>query len=207
MLDSAAPGPLGEYSLLLRFDGEQLCKHGDGSITGPGNGDSFLSRLNDWYLQEKNPQQSKIELAYNSFKLKRMYYSAFRPIKGTVMEKEKPASFLRQNRLYNVDFLMREYKYRLKEFSSLLDNDMLPSEDPKLALAKANFDGAIDINEASYKELIRIPGIGPCTAKKIVTSKQPITRYRQLHEFGGWIKRAKPFIEVDGKRQKMLMEF
>jgi len=59
LLDSAAPGPLGEYSLLLRFDGEQLCKHGDGSITGPGNGNSFLSRLNDWYLQEKNPQHGK----------------------------------------------------------------------------------------------------------------------------------------------------
>ena len=59
MLDSAAPGPLGEYSLLLRFDGVQLCKHSDGSLTGPGNGDSFLSRLNDWYLQEKNPQQIK----------------------------------------------------------------------------------------------------------------------------------------------------
>jgi len=59
LLDSAAPGPLGEYSLLLRFDGEQLCKHGDGSITGPGNGNSFLSRLNDWYLQEKNPQYGK----------------------------------------------------------------------------------------------------------------------------------------------------
>ena len=59
LLDSAAPGPLGEYSLLLRFDGVQLCKHSDGSLTGPGNGDSFLSRLNDWYLQEKNPQHIK----------------------------------------------------------------------------------------------------------------------------------------------------
>lgn len=58
MLDSAAPGPLGEYSLLLRFDGEQLCKYGDGNITGPGEGDSFLSRLDDWYLQEKKPQHS-----------------------------------------------------------------------------------------------------------------------------------------------------
>ena len=56
LLDSAAPGPLGEYSLLLRTNGEQLCKYGDGSITGPGQGDHFLSRLNQWYLQEKRPQ-------------------------------------------------------------------------------------------------------------------------------------------------------
>ncbi len=53
LLDSAAPGPLGEYSLLLRPDGEQLCKHSDGHITGPGEGSNFLSRLNDWYLQEE----------------------------------------------------------------------------------------------------------------------------------------------------------
>jgi len=52
LLDSAAPGPLGEYSLLLRSSDEQLCKHAGGDISGPGRGDSFLARLNDWYLQE-----------------------------------------------------------------------------------------------------------------------------------------------------------
>ena len=55
LLDSAACGPLGEYNLLLRTNGEQLCKFSDGSITGPGEGDSFLTRLNDWYLREKKP--------------------------------------------------------------------------------------------------------------------------------------------------------
>ena len=55
LLDSAAPGPLGEYSLLLRSSGEQLCKYSDGNITGPGEGSSFLSRLNEWYQQEKQP--------------------------------------------------------------------------------------------------------------------------------------------------------
>ena len=61
-LDSAAPGPLGEYSLLLRSGGEQLCKHSDGKITGPGTGDGFLPRLNDWYLQQK--QSSKNETGW-----------------------------------------------------------------------------------------------------------------------------------------------
>lgn len=58
LLDSAAPGPLGEYSLLLRANDEQLCKFSDGSITGPGEGDSFLSRLNDWYRQARQTRQS-----------------------------------------------------------------------------------------------------------------------------------------------------
>lgn len=53
LLDSAAPGPLGEHSLLLRSNGEHLCLHSDGSISGPGNSSGFLSRLNDWYQQQK----------------------------------------------------------------------------------------------------------------------------------------------------------
>ncbi len=53
LLDSAAPGPLGEYSLLLRTNGEQLCSHSNGSISGPGEARGFLPRLNDWYQREK----------------------------------------------------------------------------------------------------------------------------------------------------------
>ncbi|MFC1801337.1 radical SAM protein [Nanoarchaeota archaeon] len=144
---------------------------------------------------------------YEKLELKRVYYSAFKPVKGTPLENEKAESPLRQNHLYNADFLMREYSFKLKEINSILDNGMLPREDPKLALAKINFDNALDINEASYEELIRIPGIGPKTAQKIIVQKTKITKYEQLHQFGGWVKRAKPFINVDGKRQKMLAEF
>ncbi len=55
LLDSAAPGPLGEFSLLLRTGGEQLCLHDENRITGPGSGPGFLSRLQDWYLRETQP--------------------------------------------------------------------------------------------------------------------------------------------------------
>ena len=57
LLDSAAPGPLGETSLLLRADNEQLCLHPNGRITGPGEGDLFLPRLNDWFLSERRESQ------------------------------------------------------------------------------------------------------------------------------------------------------
>jgi len=53
LLDSAAAGPLAEYSLLLRCGGEQLIFHSDGSITGPGVGGNFLCRLDDWFQQER----------------------------------------------------------------------------------------------------------------------------------------------------------
>jgi len=59
LLDSAAPGPLGEYSLLLRTSGEQLCSYSNGNISGPGKAAGFLSRLNDWYQQEKQAKNNE----------------------------------------------------------------------------------------------------------------------------------------------------
>ncbi|NOR20165.1 MAG: aminodeoxychorismate synthase component I [Xanthomonadales bacterium] len=59
LLDSAASGPLGQYSLLLRSSGETLSSHSDGSITGAGTGGDFLSRLNDWFQHETQTQTDK----------------------------------------------------------------------------------------------------------------------------------------------------
>lgn len=57
LLDSAAPGPLGQYSMLLRFSGKRLSLHSNKSIDGPGQGDGFLSRLDDWYRREQIPRR------------------------------------------------------------------------------------------------------------------------------------------------------
>ena len=53
LLDSAAPGPLGEYNLLLRTSGQHLCLDGHGHLSGPGTADGFLSRLDEWYQSQK----------------------------------------------------------------------------------------------------------------------------------------------------------
>ncbi len=147
------------------------------------------------------------EWEYDNMKLRRMYFSSFTPIEGTPLQNEPATPMLRESHLYNVDFLVRSYNYKFKEFSSIMENGMLPREDPKLALAKANFSGALDINQASYDELIRVPGIGPKTAGKIVVQQGKIKKYEHLHNLGATISKAKPFIEVEGKRQAMLCEF
>lgn len=144
---------------------------------------------------------------YTDMKLRRVYYSAFKPIKGTPLEKSQPCDKKREHHLYNVDFLLRSYNYKVKEFDNILDNNMLPNEDPKLALAKSNFDSPLDINEAEYNDLIRIPGIGPRTASKIISKKQKINSYNDLNKYGAWIERAKPFIKINGHTQKMLTSF
>ena len=143
---------------------------------------------------------------YSNLNLRRVYFSAFKPIKGTAMENEKAESLIRESHLYNVDFLRRSYGFKLKEFNPIMNNGMLPRKDPKLALAIENFSGAIDINESSYEELIRVPGIGPMTANKLVAGAR-ILKYEDLAKLGGWIERAKPFISVNGKRQTSLIEF
>jgi predicted DNA-binding helix-hairpin-helix protein len=144
---------------------------------------------------------------YDSLHLKRIYFSAFRPIQGTALENEKPEKLSRQNHLYNIDFLRRDYGFSLKDFSLIMEDGMLPNEDPKLALAKVNFDGPVDINEANYEELIKIPGIGVKTARNILNFQGKIRKYEDLHNLGVSIERAKPFIEVNGTWQKSLNNF
>ena len=150
-----------------------------------------------------------MEWEYRSFHLRRMYFSAFRPVPGTPLEHDPPESLFRQNRLYNVDFLMRDYGYKPKEFDTIMDDGMLPIADPKVALARAALDSPVDINEAPYEELIRVPGIGPSTARAIITERtsRRITSFERLHRLGAWLNRAQPFITVDGKRQALLAEF
>jgi predicted DNA-binding helix-hairpin-helix protein len=146
---------------------------------------------------------------YEKIKLKRMYFSAFKPVKGTPLENEKAEPMSRQNRLYNVDFLVRHYSYEFRDFEQIMDNGMLPNEDPKRAWARANFEGGIDANEASYGELIKVPGIGPKTARKIVVERKErkIEKPRHLQSKGVILKRARPFLKINGYRQKMLAEF
>ncbi len=145
---------------------------------------------------------------YDNFDLRRIYFSAFSPVNGTPLQDEPAEPLARQNHLYNVDFLLREYGFKLKELYPIMESGMLPkNEDPKLALAKASFDGPLDINGASYDELIRVPGIGPVSARRIVESDSRVKTYAQLQSFGARVELAKPFIVVDGKRQKMLCEF
>ncbi|GIU70404.1 MAG: putative DNA modification/repair radical SAM protein [Candidatus Woesearchaeota archaeon] len=189
---------------------------------------AYISKLNlnsgqttQMIVNEFSTDKEILKMAnweYENLKLKRVYYSAFHPVKGTPMENHKPEKIERQNRLYNVDFLIREYNFKLEEFYEIMDNDNLPNEDPKLALAKKYFDKPIEINEAEYDELIRIPGIGPKSAKAIINKtqinkkqntqkKEKITKIEQLKNLGCKIEKALPFIKINGKRQTKLLEY
>lgn len=147
---------------------------------------------------------------YENLQLKRGYYSAFIPVESTPFAKKEMTPLHREHRLYNVDFMLRKYNFRLKDFKRIMDDGMLPKEDPKLVLARETFDSPIEVNEASYDDLLRVPGIGPLSAKRISImnrAKNKITKYEQLKNIGVVLKRAREFIKVDGKHQKSLTAF
>lgn len=146
---------------------------------------------------------------YNTMELKRVYYSAFTPVKGTKLEHREAETQKRQNKLYKADFLIKEYKYKIKEITNIMTEGMLPEEDPKIALAKQHFNGRADINETTHEDLIRIPGIGLITAQRILAKRkqQKITTYTELKKLGANTKRAAPYIEINGKKQLTLTNY
>ena len=150
-----------------------------------------------------------INWEYNNVNLKRGYYSSFIPVPKTPLEFKDRTPLLREHRLFNIDFMMRKYQMKLDEFKRIMKDGMLPKEDPKLALAKETFDGPIEINNAGKDELVRVPGIGPLSAQRIIKARKSsrITRYEELHNIGVVLKRAKPFIKVDGKYQTRMGVF
>ncbi len=112
---------------------------------------------------------------YRKLSLKRVYYSPFEPIPDTPFENKPPCTLVRVQRLYQASFLIRDYGFTLEEIETIVNhNGMLPlSIDPKLAFANLNPHlYPIDLNNAEYSEIIKIPGIGPSTARKIVEIRE-----------------------------------
>ena len=113
---------------------------------------------------------------YERLKLDRVYFSAYQrglghgsiPGESTVI-KNKEEGFIREHRLYQVDFLFR--KYGFGEGDILFDKSgrLSLTQDPKLVWAQANPSFfPVNINRAGKLELLRVPGIGPATARKII---------------------------------------
>lgn len=138
---------------------------------------------------------------YNRLKARRVYYSSFHPVSKTPLENNLPESRWREYRLYQCSFLIQKYGYHWKDFI-LDERDKLPiNQDPKFLIAKNN-GIKIDINEARFEELVKIPGIGIQTAKKVLISR-PIKDLVQLKRCGV-LKRALPFLKLKKEIQTNL---
>ena len=139
---------------------------------------------------------------YKEFKLKRVYYSGYIPINTEnhllpVLGSAPP--LLRENRLYQSDWLMRFYGFTADE----IVNDQYPNLDleidPKLSWALRHHEQfPVDLNRADYRMILRVPGIGVKSAKKIVQAR----RFGKIHDdllkrLGVAYQRAKFFIRCE----------
>ena len=145
----------------------------------------------------------KTNWAIKNFNLKRVYYSGYVPVNksGILVNMNEAVPMIREHRLYQADWLLRFYDFKADEILDEKDPFVDPLLDPKTnwAIKNSHFF-PIEINKASYKDLLRVPGIGVTSAKRIVmTRKYSTIRYEHLKKLGIVIKRAKYFIVVNGE--------
>ena len=145
---------------------------------------------------------SKSENLYKNFDLKRVYYSAYVPVnKSGILANADAVPMIREHRLYQADWLLRFYDFKAGEILDEKNPFIDPLLDPKANWAVQNWHlFPMEINRASSKDLLRIPGIGVTSAKRIVMArKYSIIKYEHLKKLGVVIKRAKYFITVNGE--------
>jgi predicted DNA-binding helix-hairpin-helix protein len=150
---------------------------------------------------------SRMYNLYHEMHMRRIYYSAFKPVPDTRFQSRNAAPSWREHRLYQVDWLYRVYHYPIEEIHDALVDDFLPNVDPKVILARLYIDKPVEVNEASKEELLKIPGIGPRSAKRIIETRKNRERTRsrkQLVKMGVVMGRAQPFLNIDGRHQSTL---
>lgn len=140
---------------------------------------------------------------YNQFDLKRVFYSAFVPVNKDVLLPALPGGppLLREHRLYQADWLLRFYGFTADELLSEKRPNFNVFLDPKCDWALGHLEQfPIEINKADYKTLLRIPGIGVNSAKRIVKARRTTKLdFNDLKKLGIVLKRAMYFITCSGR--------
>jgi predicted DNA-binding helix-hairpin-helix protein len=140
---------------------------------------------------------------YQDQALKRVYYSGYVPINAA--DPRLPAlaepPLARENRLYQADWLMRLYGYSVEEVIRPEEPYLDLKIDPKLSFALRQPDlFPVDINSADYSMILKVPGIGLRSAKRIVSlRRQGQIRYEHLQQMGVALNRARDFIFCPGQ--------
>ncbi len=137
---------------------------------------------------------------YDTYKLRRVYYSAFSPIPdASIILPLKPAPLVREHRLYQADWLLRFYNFNLDEIlQGTIDNMLDLDFDPKMAWALRNrHEFPVNLNTADKHMILRVPGIGVQTANKIISIRRYRTlRWEDLAKMRLPLDKLKPFICV-----------
>ena len=145
---------------------------------------------------------SKSENLYNTYNLKRVFYSAYIPVNK---DKNLPALIVpplkREHRLYQADFLLRYYNFTVENLLDKNNPNFNILLDPKCDWAVKHLDEfPKEINTCSYNDLLKIPGIGVLSAKRIISSRKYFNLdFKDLKKMGVVLKRAIYFITCNNK--------
>ena len=143
------------------------------------------------------------ERLYQKYRLKRVFYSAYLPVAESPLLPAlttKPP-LLREHRLYQADWLLRYYGFTSDELLDEKHPSFHPLVDPKCGWALNHPElFPVEVNRAPYETLLRVPGIGVKSARRIITARrQGRLDYGALKKLGVVLKRAQYFITCSGK--------
>ncbi len=140
---------------------------------------------------------------YDKYQLKRVFYSGYVPINEDVNLPElgTPVPLLREHRLYQADFLLRFYGFKASDLLSEVHQNLNVLIDPKCDWAVNHLElFPMEINRVSYQDLLKIPGIGVKSARRIVAARQHSNLdFNDLKRIGVVLKRALYFITCNGR--------
>jgi predicted DNA-binding helix-hairpin-helix protein len=140
---------------------------------------------------------------YRQLGLRRAYFSPFSPISDTPLENQLPTPVIREHRLYQASFLLRDYGFDLEELPFEEDGKLPVKTDPKMAWAQKNLcESPIEVNRAERQTLMRVPGIGAKGAEAIMQVRRhiKIRDVTALKKMGILAERAAPYLLFDGRR-------
>ncbi|NCB62949.1 MAG: radical sam domain-containing protein, partial [Clostridia bacterium] len=138
------------------------------------------------------------------YQLKRVLYSAYLPVSNSALlpaQQDFKPPLLREHRLYQADWLLRFYHFKAAELLDEAHPDFNPLVDPKCSWALSHMEFfPVEVNTADYEALLRIPGVGVTSARRILTARRcGALNYDGLKKLGVVLKRAQYFLTCSGK--------
>jgi len=146
---------------------------------------------------------------YQKYKLKRVFFSAYMPVSDSTLlpaRQDFKPPLLREHRLYQADWLLRFYHFQAEELLDDAHPDFNPLVDPKCSWALSHMEQfPVEVNKADYETLLRVPGVGVTSARRILTARRCASlTFEGLKKLRVVLKRAQYFITCSGKMMEGL---
>jgi predicted DNA-binding helix-hairpin-helix protein len=177
-------------------------------LTGRGSKYSTVKQTTQFIVGAAGESDAEIvkymAAMYERLRMHRVYFSSYQKglgdelLAGEGVRVERPTdSFVREHRLYQVDFLIRKYGFEESDIVFDENGNLSLSCEPKEAWAKSHPERfPVNVNRASYSELLRVPGLGPITVKQIMEQRREgrIWRIEEIGKVGTRLEKANRYI-------------